>query len=412
VERSFECEICGSQEISGVLERGDGAEILLCRNCGIGKLKNIPENLKEIYSAVYFNCDNDNPPAYVNYESTAAHATLWVKRFIQSILEKGKILDIGCANGYFLGSLDNDYDRYGIEISEYAFQKAEANGIKMIGYDILDSAVERDYAGEFDIVTALATFEHLVEFRRAFDISLKLLKPNGFLLFEIPILSTSINSNGWLVSSYEHIWYPSESSINILLKSFKNCFSFGQESEAKGFPPSYIGLVTKSSKIKDQLECVFKMMVKPTLDGLNDEAILLNLSYHLFHSFSPTPERILHLSQLLEKEPNPLLFKQVSNFWHADAIKASNATYWEQQAKDWKNAYDNLLKTQNDEWWKQQAENWKNAYDNLLKTQNDEWWKQQAENWKNAYDNLLKSLNKSEEEQAEPKPKPREEVGG
>ena len=61
----------------------------------------------------------------------------------------GNILDVGCGMGYFLEGMDDRFEKYGIEPSDYASQKAREKGINMlpninmVDFDSMDTVVFR-----------------------------------------------------------------------------------------------------------------------------------------------------------------------------------------------------------------------------------------------------------------------------
>jgi SAM-dependent methyltransferase len=77
-----------------------------------------------------------------------------------------RVLDVGCGTGTFLAMLPAGVERFGIEPSRTAADRARARGIETIQYDDL---ARTDLRNTFDLVTAIDVIEHtadLEEFRR------------------------------------------------------------------------------------------------------------------------------------------------------------------------------------------------------------------------------------------------------
>lgn len=97
-------------------------------------------------------------------------------------LEPGKILDVGCGLGFLLSAIDFRWEKYGVELSEYAANYAKKYGNVLLG--VLRAAeYESNY---FDVVVLYHVVEHfndpveeLIEIRR-------ILKPNGRLIIGMP----------------------------------------------------------------------------------------------------------------------------------------------------------------------------------------------------------------------------------
>lgn len=120
---------------------------------------------------------------------------------ITKYVSGGKVLDVGCGMGNFLDLFDGKlWDKYGIEISDYARELAERKNIKFIDYNY-DS-------GTFDLIIFRGVVQHLDEPLHAIKQCLRMLKPGGYMAFlatpntnaihyrlfkELPMLDPSCN---------------------------------------------------------------------------------------------------------------------------------------------------------------------------------------------------------------------------
>ena len=95
---------------------------------------------------------------------------------ITKLIDCGRVLDVGCGMGGFLSHFDSEkWDRFGIEVSPYAAQEAEARGI---------SVVEFDYDGPgFDLVVMRGVLQHLETPLESILRCIDMLNPGGFLVF-------------------------------------------------------------------------------------------------------------------------------------------------------------------------------------------------------------------------------------
>lgn len=97
----------------------------------------------------------------------------------------GKIVDIGCGLGWFLSSLNSKWDKYGIDISDFAIKNA-SKYCKATRIDVEEFVKKKSNKSKFNYVI----FSHVVEHLKNPIFVLKkirqLLKKDGVLLIETP----------------------------------------------------------------------------------------------------------------------------------------------------------------------------------------------------------------------------------
>jgi SAM-dependent methyltransferase len=130
-----------------------------------------------------------------------------------------RVLDIGCGTGTFLAMFPSDVERFGIEPSRAAADRATAKGIEIIRYDDLSNP---ELQNTFDLVTAIDVVEHtadLQEFRRHLATALR---PGGIIIILTgDAASTSARLLGcyWSYLNYaEHITFFSPHSMRTWLQ--------------------------------------------------------------------------------------------------------------------------------------------------------------------------------------------------
>ena len=102
-------------------------------------------------------------------------------RFLESFIESGKILDVGCNGGFFLGAFSDSYEKYGIEIDPEAVAYANEN----YDFDIrLERFGEDNFENDsFDLVIFRGVIEHMFDPKSALDRAWEVLKPGGKIFF-------------------------------------------------------------------------------------------------------------------------------------------------------------------------------------------------------------------------------------
>jgi SAM-dependent methyltransferase len=139
-------------------------------------------------------------------------------KFVQS----GKILDIGCGTGGFLSGLDDRFEKYGYEVSEYAGRIAQARGIEVTAPGMvkaepgsLSSQIIPSLAcyttESMDIVVFRGTLQHINRPMEALAHATRTLKPGGLLV----ILATPNTDS--LVYSLWHTLPPLDPQKNWVL---------------------------------------------------------------------------------------------------------------------------------------------------------------------------------------------------
>jgi SAM-dependent methyltransferase len=133
------------------------------------------EELKQLYREDYF-----QGREYIDYladksaiQKTLARHLRLVQRFVPA---GGRILEIGCAHGFFLELIEQIYPAsVGVDISAAGVAHARARGLDAVVGDVLTT----NLTGRFDAVCLWDTIEHLPKpfetLRRARD----LLQPSG-----------------------------------------------------------------------------------------------------------------------------------------------------------------------------------------------------------------------------------------
>ena len=337
---TFTCNTCKGTRYDRRELRGDGKGVLFCAVCGMGMVEDPPASTDFFYEDGYYGADQGDAAGYHDYELTASHTQLWVRLLIERLVSgPARILDIGCADGSMLSELPDRFDKAGIEANATAARKAAARGVVMLTNDIADPVVMAQ-KGSFDVVSSIATFEHVLDMRGAIEIALALLKADGLLVLEVPLISETADNKDWYHGSYEHISYPTVRGMAHLLNSFAGLHWVGFEAPIKGFSSSYIAVATLSSSAFETARALVE-----TMRSSGDPAVLppeqqqLNLAYHLVRSFDPTPERVLALPALFEVTRSRALLRRLSQLWYDDCVKARQAEYFEQQASNWQAAW-------------------------------------------------------------------------
>jgi SAM-dependent methyltransferase len=142
-------------------------------------------------------------------------------------LPPGRLLDVGCGLGHLLSGVDPKWERHGIEISEYAAEKATAHGI--IFHGDLEGANYPDRF--FDVVTLYHVIEHMEDPERELREIKRVLKPGGWFIVGTPNFDSAcarrFGEKFRLLNDATHISLFSAESLRRLLED--NGFSVDWE---------------------------------------------------------------------------------------------------------------------------------------------------------------------------------------
>jgi SAM-dependent methyltransferase len=160
---------------------------LKCDDCGFIFLNPRPE--KEYFKSLYDPLSQYSykvlDKKYIDSENefvTAYHAQL---ENIEKLIDKGKLLEIGSALGYFLeAARQRGWEPFGVELSqggsEYCRQKF---GIDIFCGEIQDAGFSPD---SFNCVVTIHTLEHVYDPNAFVQECRKVLKIGGVFVIEIP----------------------------------------------------------------------------------------------------------------------------------------------------------------------------------------------------------------------------------
>lgn len=233
------CVICGSDERRPLFSKesrgGEPFTLVKCGRCGMRFVSPRPDEdeIGAYYGDSYFTTRTDR--GYNNYFSETTRreiervigmnlADLGFFGFEASRAGEKRVLDIGCAAGYFLAFMrDRGWDTTGVDISPSCVEFARGAGLAVYEDDYLDIS----FARPFDLITLWASIEHLhrpdLFLEKAHD-ELK----DGGRLYLSTCRAGGINfmrlfGREWRFYNFpEHLWFFSRPAIQHILE--KNGF--------------------------------------------------------------------------------------------------------------------------------------------------------------------------------------------
>ncbi|NQV04725.1 MAG: class I SAM-dependent methyltransferase [Candidatus Omnitrophica bacterium] len=207
--------------------------VLKCMRCGLiqSQLYGYVHCLKDGYKGI-------NLASYEKYFKKMREKNY--KRCIETLRtyfpDKGKILDIGCATGWFLKDMQSEgWNICGIEPSKTMIKYAKDK----LGLDIINTDLENLNLPEscFDVVTMWDVLEHIPRPDIQLSKTKKMLKKNGVLIIKVPDIGGIIPQIAILLykitlgtfrlpvrilfntyEEYPHLFYFSKTTLFALIK--------------------------------------------------------------------------------------------------------------------------------------------------------------------------------------------------
>ncbi|MFQ5823500.1 MAG: class I SAM-dependent methyltransferase [bacterium] len=142
-------------------------------------------------------------------------------KLINAFKSKGKMLDVGCAAGYFMLVMQQvGWETFGVDLSAYATNYArEELHLKNVFTGLLEEMpLKKNY---FDLITFWDVIEHLSDPLHELKIAHTLLKNNGLLIIETQnvnsILARIMGKKWHHYKMLEHLYHFSLKTLRILL---------------------------------------------------------------------------------------------------------------------------------------------------------------------------------------------------
>lgn len=177
------CPLCEEAPCSTLFFK-DEHEIFRCSECQLVFSTNEPQpdDLPVLYGRDYFTAGGSGYRSYVGEEPTHRLQARRYLRRLARFTPPGRVLDIGCAAGYFLDEARRaGWDARGLDASPYASTYA---GSRLKLNVVTGGFLDVDLDDGFDLITLFNVLEHMADpvnvERRLYD----LVRPGGFVAIE------------------------------------------------------------------------------------------------------------------------------------------------------------------------------------------------------------------------------------
>lgn len=208
--RLLACPACGRATGHRLLYTKNGCDILRCEVCGLGRTQAAGFDPARYYTSDYFDGGHDDGYAdYLGAEPVLRREFAGAVDFIRNFRSGGRLLEIGCAYGFFLAEAKPFFEVTGIELAEDAAAHGRKLGLNVIT-GIADEATLAPL-GTFDVIVLLDVIEHLPDPRETLSLCARHLKPGGVIVIttgDFGSLSARVAGSQWrLMTPPQHLWF-------------------------------------------------------------------------------------------------------------------------------------------------------------------------------------------------------------
>jgi 2-polyprenyl-3-methyl-5-hydroxy-6-metoxy-1,4-benzoquinol methylase len=210
------CSACGSGAAPRYRFTVNGCPIQQCPACGLGHAEPGGFEPTTYYTADYFNgSHSDGYADYRGAEPVLRKEFARTVGFIRKIVPSGRLLDIGCAYGFFLQEAKPFYEVSGIELAADAAAYCRANGLDVHAGIADENALSR--VGPLDGITLFDVIEHLPEPHDVLSLAARHLKPGGIVVLttgDFGSLAAKLMGPKWrLMTPPQHLWFFTRESV-------------------------------------------------------------------------------------------------------------------------------------------------------------------------------------------------------
>ena len=219
----FKCQICDERRTHDVLYVVEGYPVCRCLTCGVGRVDIQGFDPYKYYDSSYYSGGAKH--SYVDYLGSEVVLRKEFSRTVEYLrnhgVSSGKLLEIGCAYGFFLQQAKQYYDVYGIEIVDEAVDYCKSNGLTNVKSGVLSTSYINS-VGEVDVVVMLDVIEHIDNIDETMKMLSGALREGGVFLLttgDWNSMVARITGRKWrLMAPPLHLWYFTLQSLKILGK--------------------------------------------------------------------------------------------------------------------------------------------------------------------------------------------------
>jgi SAM-dependent methyltransferase len=210
------CPACGRTTGHRPRFRTNACDILQCRSCGLGRTEASGFDPAAYYTEDYFSGGHaDGYADYLGAEPVLRREFARSVDFIRRYRSSGRLLEIGCAYGFFLQEAARYFEVAGIELAN----EAAAHG-RRAGLNILSGSADAEslrHIGHVDVIVLFDVVEHLPQPRETLGLCCQHLNPGGIVVIttgDFGSVAARLAGARWrLMTPPQHLWFFTQDSM-------------------------------------------------------------------------------------------------------------------------------------------------------------------------------------------------------
>ena len=211
------CPACGTAFRSLYVK--NGCDIQRCDTCGLGRTETSGFDPARYYNEGYFSGEHsDGYQDYVGEESVLRREFARTVGVIRGLRPGGRLIELGCAYGFFLQEAKPYFDVAGIELAADAAAHARRNGLNVL--DGVADEANLQKLGPADVIVLLDVIEHLPDPLATLTLCERHLNPGGIIVLttgDFGSLYARIAGAHWrLMTPPQHLWFFTPDSLGRL----------------------------------------------------------------------------------------------------------------------------------------------------------------------------------------------------
>jgi SAM-dependent methyltransferase len=210
------CVACGQVSVHRLLFKKNGCDIVRCEQCGLGRAETTGFDPESYYTNDYFS--GKRPDGYADYagaEQILRREFARSLKFIRKFRASGRLLEVGCAYGYFLQEAKPFFEVSGVELAEDAAEHCRRSGLMVFTGQADENLLGQ--LGALDVIVLLDVIEHLPCPRDTIALLVDHLNPGGIIVIttgDFGSLSSRVAGAQWrLMTPPQHLWFFSQVSM-------------------------------------------------------------------------------------------------------------------------------------------------------------------------------------------------------
>src|SRR5215468_598244 len=213
------CVACGQNQAKP-LYTVNGFEIVEC-TCGLARTVLPPGfDPATIYTEAYF--QGGHQDGYADYERSGDELRHEFRRILGALTKHvtgGKLIELGCAFGFFLEEAPHTFTTCGVEISDHARAVCTSKGLDVVRDATPEFLSSR---GPFDAAVLLDVLEHMQAPGETLDHLHGAMRPGAQLLVTTgdygSLLARAMGKRWRLMTPPQHLWFFSPNTVTALLE--------------------------------------------------------------------------------------------------------------------------------------------------------------------------------------------------